>query len=113
MRACVRATGIDPMSSRPSLPLDPFGRPVAVPATLSRQDRVRLLAEAFDALVQHRLPSKQARLFLGGAGLAWLAGGGDFERDYLRVSAPPGSHFTPQTLARQLELTSSDRNDKG
>lgn len=81
---------------------DPFGRS-ALPPAFSREDRVRLLREAAEALLAGRMPSGAARLFLAGALSAWLRDGGcvgALERHYLRVSPPRGSHKTPAALAR-------------
>jgi hypothetical protein len=49
------------------------------------------------------LPEPSARLFVAGALGAWLANGGDLERDYFRVKAPKGSHFTPARLIRMRD----------
>lgn len=78
---------------------DPFAilAGARAPAELPREDRVRLLGEAAQALLEGRMPSDKARLFLGGALVAWLARGGDLERDYLRVRQR-GSHRTPSKL---------------
>ena len=91
------------------LPLDPFGRVSAPPAGLTREDRVRLLREAADALMQGQLPPAAARLFVGGALLAWLREGGSLERQYLRVAAPKGSHLTPSALLRRRDDGASSR----
>ena len=77
--------------------LDPFSRS-AMPRDFTREDRVRLLAEAFDALLRGEMPSDEARVFLAGGGIAWLAGRGDLERECWRVSAPAGSHRTPAAV---------------
>ena len=80
------------------------------PAGLDREGRVRLLDEAANALLNGRLPSRESSMFLGSALSAWLARGGSFERDYLRISAPAGSHSTPAALWREMrdqELASS------
>ncbi len=97
-----------------TLPLDPFGRG-ALPPTFDRAGRVRLIAEAADALLKGELPEPAARLFLAGAISAWLKQGGrvgDLERTYLRVSAPPRSTMTPARLlasaARATEVEESD-----
>lgn len=65
---------------------------------LTREDRVRLAAEVFNALVEGRMPSRAAALFLGGGGLAWLERGGDLVRDYLKLAGRPGSHRTPSMI---------------
>ena len=90
------------------LPLDPFGRS-AIPAGFTREDRVRLLAEAAEALLAGRLPDPAARLFLGGALQSWLRDGGRLgalERDHLRVAAP---HRSTMTAARLYARCSNGR----
>ena len=57
---------------------DPFSR-TRLPAASTREDRVRLVGEAAEALLHGRLPDAPARLFLAGAISAWLARGGDLE----------------------------------
>lgn len=83
------------------LPLDPFMRS-SLPAEFSRRTRVRLLREVADALMRGEAPSREASLFVAGALSGWLAQGGSLERDYLKVSAPRGSHDTAQQLAAEL-----------
>lgn len=83
--------------------LDPFAR-ARLPADFSRQDRVRLLAEVAQALLDGREPSRAAALFVGGAVSAWLAQGGRIgalERDFLRVAAPRSSRHTASELWRR------------
>jgi hypothetical protein len=83
--------------------LDPFGRS-ALPADLSRADRVALLAEVAQALLDAREPPRSAALFVGGAIAAWLAQGGrvgDLERFYLQVAAPRSSRHTASELWRR------------
>jgi hypothetical protein len=80
-----------------SLPLDPFGR-TAAPAGFTREDRVRLIGAAAEALLHGRLPDPPARLFLAGAIIGWLQRGGSLEGDFFRVTAPAGSHLTPSKL---------------
>lgn len=91
--------------------LDLFGRS-ALPADLSRSDRVKLVAEAADALLRGELPSAAARMFVGGALSAWLRDGGrvgSLERDFLRVTQGERSRLTPQRLlARCARTTTSD-----
>lgn len=80
--------------------LDPFNR-TRLPQGFDRAGRVALLAEVFEALVEGRQPSREAALFVGGGGLAWLQEGGtvgDLERDYWRVAAPRRSTMTPARL---------------
>lgn len=72
------------------------------PAALTREGRVKLLAEAFQALLDGRPPSREAALFLGGAGMAWLTNGGDLARDFLRVVAPQ-SKRTAAKIWREMQ----------
>lgn len=72
-----------------------------VPKALSREGRVLLLGEAFAALLENRLPSREAALFLGGAGKAWLTNGGDLSRDHLKVIKPK-SKRTAAAIWREL-----------
>jgi hypothetical protein len=81
--------------------LDLFGR-ARLPHDFSREDRVRLLGEACEALLRGQLPSVEARLFLGGALNAWLQRGGSLERDFLRVTGKAGSHHTPCHVWRSV-----------
>lgn len=79
---------------------DPFSR-ARLPRDWSREGRVLLLAETFAALVDGRVPTREAALFTGGAGLSWLQRGGtlgSLERDFWRVSAPRRSTLTPARL---------------
>lgn len=80
---------------------DPFGR-ARLPADFNREGRVRLLGELFRDLMAGRPPSREAAMFLGGAGLAWLERGGSLERDYLRVVKPKSRH-TAAYLWRQCQ----------
>ncbi|MGI4776603.1 MAG: hypothetical protein ACRYGA_00565 [Janthinobacterium lividum] len=70
---------------------DPFNRS-QLPADFGREDRVRLLGQLFADLLAGRAPSREAAVFLGGAGLAWLQQGGSLEKDYLRVVKPKSRH---------------------
>jgi hypothetical protein len=79
--------------------LDPFGR-IALPVAFDRRERVRLLRSAAAALLAGELPDRAAALFLAGAISAWLSQGGNLEKDFLKVRAPRGSHFTPKVLAQ-------------
>ena len=76
------------------------------PRALSRAGRCKLLAEAAQALLAGKLPSREAQLFLGGAISAWLAQGGKLER-YLQVHQR-GSHLTPQRLIADEREKSED-----
>lgn len=81
-------------------PHDPFNRS-RLPATFDREGRVRLLGEAALDLLEGRMPSTEARMFLGGALLSWLQSAGALgalERDFLQVAAPHRSTMTPGRL---------------
>lgn len=82
-----------------------------MPAALTREGRVRLLGEAFYALVDGRMPSSEAAIFLGGAGKAWLQQGGSFERDFLKV-VKPKSHRTPAVIWREERPHQDERHAK-
>ena len=87
--------------------LDPFGRVTRPPGDFSREGRVRLLAEAFEALMRGDLPSPEARMFLASAGMAWLQRGGSLERDYLKV-VKRAIHHTPAAIWRRLQSEGDD-----
>ncbi len=89
--------------------LDPFGRS-QLPQDFSREGRVALLGEAFEALMRGELPRPEARIFLASAGLAWLARGGDLQRDFLRV-VKPKSHVTPDRIWRRLKDESDSSSE--
>jgi hypothetical protein len=72
------------------------------PAAFSREDRIRLLGEAFKALNEGRLPAPEARLFLAGGLLSWLRDHGNLTRDYWRVDGPRGSHRTPSATWKRI-----------
>jgi len=83
-----------------------------VPAGLDRAARVRLLAEAARDLLDGKLPTSEARLFLAGGLTSWLALGGDLERDFWKIGAPRGSHLTPAAvLHRDERQTVEDGED--
>jgi hypothetical protein len=88
------------------LPLDPFNRS-RLPGDFSREGRVQLLGEAFQALMDDKPLSREAALFLGGAGMAWLENGGDLVRHYLKVCKPK-SHRTPAAIWRELQARHLD-----
>ena len=81
--------------------LDPFNR-TRLPGDFSREGRIALLGEAFSALLRGEMPSPEAAMFLGGAGLAWLESGGSLERDHFRVVRAK-SHHTPAVVWRSLK----------
>lgn len=92
-----------------SLPHDPFGRS-ATPAGFTREDRVKLIAEAAEALLADRLPHPVARFFLGAALAAWLREGGRLgalERDFLRVTGKERSRLTPARLLARCARTAT------
>jgi hypothetical protein len=90
------------------LPLDPFGRtalPPSADAGDAQADRLRRLcwiAEAAEALLDERPPSRAAALFLASALRSWLADStartGDLERRHFKVAAPARSTVTPSRL---------------
>ena len=63
---------------------------------------MRMLAVVSAALLAGREPPRAAALFVAGALQEWLATGGDLARDYLRVTAPRGSHLQPQVLYERI-----------
>ena len=81
---------------------DPFGRLTRLPGDFSREGRVALLGEAFEALMRGEMPTPEARMFLASAGMAWLQRGGSLERDFLRV-VKPKSHVTAARIWRKLK----------
>ena len=83
------------------MPPDPFGR-ARIPGDFSRIGRIALLQELAGALIEGRTPSREAAMFVGSAISAWLAAGGNLERDFLKLRAQPGSHHTVQKLAAKL-----------
>ena len=89
---------------------DPFNRTRPPPEIRARDPerarRVRLLAECFEALLDGRLPSVEARTFVAGGGLSWLQEGGDLLGEFWRVKAPAGSHHTPSHVWRELQCSS-------
>ena len=84
-----------------------------VPRTATREGRILLLAEVFEGLLAGRLPSREAALFVGGAGSAWLQHGRDLVRDYFRVAARRGSHHRPEVLYRRLIIADERQEDAG
>ena len=93
---------------------DPFGRS-SLPPAFDREARVRLLAEAAEALLAGRLPDPAARLFLAGALQSWLRDGGrcgSLERDFLRVTQRERSRLTPQRLYARCARTATDEAEE-
>lgn len=79
---------------------DPFGR-ARPPDDFSTDGRVRLLGQAFTALMRGEMPSPQARIFLAAGGMAWLREGGDLTRDFWRVVTPK-SHRTAARIWQEV-----------
>ena len=76
-----------------------------------------LIAAVAEALLAGRMPPRDAAMFVDSALSAWLSGGGNLEKQYLRVSAKAGSHATASALWRALRDASSrgeqDADDPG
>lgn len=70
------------------------------PADIDRTGRVDMVAEVFECLLDGRMPSRRAALFVAGGGLQWLRDGGSLERTYWRISGPAGSHRTASWVYR-------------
>ena len=88
-----------------SLPLDPFNRSNTRPVqTLDREGRVRLLVQAFEAMLAGEPVPKQAAALLGAAGLTWLEVGGRLEA-HLGVIGKPRSRLTPARLYERIRAT--------
>jgi hypothetical protein len=95
------------------LPAEFTSKPVVpMPAASEREERVRLIGGAAEALLQGRLPSPAERLFLGGALLSWLTQGGSLERDFLRVTKAR-SKRTPAVIWRDLTVDADQASDQG
>jgi hypothetical protein len=69
------------------------------------------LGEAFTALLEGRLPSRAAALFLGGAGMAWLEQGGKLERDFLKVLQPQSHNTVARVWARLRAAQNFDNEE--
>jgi hypothetical protein len=97
---------------------DPFARSVlraelreqldSEAAAAARERRVFLFAQCCDALLAGAPVPIEARLFVGGAGRAWLEQGGDLVGDFLGLRAPRGSHATPSTLWQRIRVIDDD-----
>lgn len=86
---------------------DPFARS-RIPTELDRVGRVAMVREVARSLIDGRMPSRGAALFVAGALLSWLADSEqrrDLVRDYLRLRACRGSRWTPQEIFDKLERT--------
>ena len=81
-----------------------------LPAGHEREQRVRWIAETGQALKRGELPSLEARVFVGGALMAWLQEGGDLCREYFRV-VKPKSHHTAAFIYRRLNAHQDERQD--
>lgn len=93
------------MSGRPQFDVTELVRAMGsgnTPAALTREGRVRLLGETYQALLNGELPSREAALYVGGALTAWLANGGDLARDYLKV-VKPKSKRTAAKIWREMQ----------
>lgn len=80
------------------------------PLALTLEGRVRLIDEIRQALLEGRLPSREAALFVGGALGAWLVNGGDLARDWLEV-VKPKSHRTASKIWRDLQAAALHQDE--
>jgi hypothetical protein len=92
------------MSARPKFRPEEFTQPEKLPVSLGleREDRVALLGQCAQALLAGKLPDAPARLFVGGALMAWLQGGGDLSRDYFRITKR-ASRRTATAIWREIQ----------
>jgi hypothetical protein len=92
---------------------DPFSRVVRLPGDFTREGRVALVGDAAGRLLRHEALTLEQSVFLGSALAGFLENGGNLERDYLRVSAPRGSHRRPEVVWRELDgsLIADERQD--
>lgn len=79
------------------------------PAGLTREDRVRMLGEFAEAVLEGREPERAAALFVAGGLRSWLREGGNLTRDYWRTAGPQGCTVTEAVLLRRLVEGSSRR----
>ena len=63
-----------------------FAMVASARTSLDRAGRVRFLREAAEALLDGKVPEREAAIFLGGAIAAWLELGGSLEHDFLKVT---------------------------
>jgi hypothetical protein len=83
---------------------DPFGRcKPGLVADFSREDRVRLLGEFFEAVLAGVEPNKGAMMFVASGLAAWLERGGSLTRDYWEVAGPQGCTLTESILYRRMK----------
>jgi hypothetical protein len=86
----------------------------SLPEGFSREDRVRLIGDAAKALLDGRMPSREAALFLGAGLWSWLHESGNpsaLVRDYWRIGAPNGSHHTPRLLWASFKGAQGESED--
>ena len=95
--------------ARPGPAFDELRAALGPPADHSREGRIALLAEVFQALVDGRMPSRAAAKFVGACGMAWLQQGGSLEKRW-RVQAQAGSHWTPAKLFREMAALTTARD---
>lgn len=81
-------------------PRDAFGRLLADPSTLTREQRLQQLREVGQALAASPHPAER---FLGTAIARWLAGEAPTLESALLVMVPRGSHRTAAAIARQAQ----------
>lgn len=81
------------------------------PAGMTREDRVRLLGEAAEALLAGKLPEPEARAFLAGGLLAWLEQGGRLTSAFWKVDPVRGSKRTAASIWRARHR--DDAEDSG
>ena len=93
---------------------DPFGRPVRLPGDFSRSGRIALLGSFVDKMERREWPTNEEIGFVCGGIGAMLRGEGDLTRDLWRISAPKGSHHTPDVVHAKLmaEERQGDGNER-
>lgn len=98
------------MSARESFSCDALDAVLGTqaPAGFDRRHRVKLIDEAATALLEGRMPSVEARVFLAGALRSWLEFGGNLQRDYLRVVKSQSRH-TASFLWHQMQAHCNER----
>ena len=100
-----------PVSHRPVWVADALTQAMdggKVPADYSAKARLRYWRRYLQkALMDDRLPSREAALFIGGAGSAGWRPAVRSKRDYLKVSAKPVFHHTPAYVWQALQEGSS------
>jgi len=91
---------------------DPFNRSQLPVDAMSREARIAMIGEVFEALRDGKPLSRAAAAFVGGAGMAWLEQGGDLARDYWKITLRH-SHNNPQAVWQRLKRASIVINDEG